>query len=83
MEAEEREMANQSLIESTNSTVSVEQMDEIEGAQKSQTSEPDQIHAQIELCEERADSLSIQKNQNLEKTDSLPKKTTNKTKAQI
>merc|ERR1712083_76416 len=53
MEAEEREMANQSLIESTNSTVSVEQMDEIEWAQKSQTSEPDQIHAQIELCEER------------------------------
>ena len=74
MEAEEREMANQSLIESTNSTVSVEQMDEIEGAQKSQTSEPDQIHAQIELCEERADSLSIQKNQNLERTDILSKK---------
>jgi len=67
-------MANQSLIEGTNSTFSVEQRDKIERVQKSETSEPDQIHAQIELCEERVDSLSIQKNQNLEKTDSLPKK---------
>ena len=74
IEAEEREMANQSLIESTNSTVSVEQRDEIERVQKSKTSEPDQIHAQIELCEERADSLSIEKNQNQERTDSLPQK---------
>merc|ERR1712051_560703 len=74
MEAEEREMANQSLIEGTNSTFSVELRDEVERVQKRETSEPDQIHAQIELCEERADSLSIQKNENLEKTDSLSKK---------
>ena len=73
MEEEEREMANQSLIESTNSIVSVEQSDEIERVQKNETSEPDQIHAQIELCEEKVESLSIQKNQNLERTDSLPK----------
>jgi len=58
----------------TNSTFSVEQRDEIERVQKSETSEPDQIHAQVELCEERADSLSIEKNQNQERTDSLTPK---------